>query len=229
MLTVANRLPGIALGLLRADGVRTHPVPATLEEALARLLRDRPPPLPPEVEATRLAARDMLRHGRYKPTGRGTPASDYLLRSATDGAFPRINALVDACNLVSLRYLLPISIWDLDRAATDRFVFRLGRADEAYVFNTAGQEIALEDLAVGCRIGVDDPPEGTPIVNPVKDSMATKTQDGSTRVGASIYAPADALDLLAEATAWFADLLAACGEAPAVAHAVAAPGGDVQV
>ncbi len=33
-------------------------------------------------EETRRAVRDLLRHGGYKPTGRGKPASEYLVRAA---------------------------------------------------------------------------------------------------------------------------------------------------
>ena len=35
------------------------------------------------VEQVRQDVRDLLRHGGYKPTGRGKPASEYLVRAAT--------------------------------------------------------------------------------------------------------------------------------------------------
>lgn len=56
------------------------------------------------------------RNGRYKPTGRGKPANEYLLRAANDGTFPSINGLVDSNNLLSLEHMVPISVWDLDLA-----------------------------------------------------------------------------------------------------------------
>src|SRR5882672_4860154 len=58
-------------------------------------------PLHPD-EAVRGAVRDLLRHGGYKPTGRGKPSSEYLVRAAAEGALRPINAAVDACNAVSL-------------------------------------------------------------------------------------------------------------------------------
>lgn len=215
--------PDAWLGLVRAEGLAVDRVPAGFEAALAALLDRRRAPLTDAEEALRQAARDLLRNGRYKPTGRGKPASEYLVRAAQqEGAFPRINAPVDVNNYISLEALLPVSLWDLDLADADTFVFRLGHKDESYVFNAGGQEIGLEDLVVGCRVvgGVEEP-----IVNPVKDSLRTKTTDATTRVAACIYAPAAyppaALEALCRT---FAAWLAACGDAVAVAHAVVPPG-----
>src|SRR5271155_1948310 len=53
-------------------------------------------------DAVRAAVRDLLRHGGYKPTGRGKPSSEYLIRAVAEGALGAINAAVDACNAVSL-------------------------------------------------------------------------------------------------------------------------------
>ena len=55
----------------------------------------------------RKRVRAMLRHGKYKPSGRGKPASEFLLRAALDDAFPRINGPVDANNIVSLESGFP--------------------------------------------------------------------------------------------------------------------------
>lgn len=216
----------VALGIVWAKGVAVHQVPPGFEDRLAALVATRRQPLSDDDDAVRRAARDILRNGRYKPTGRGKPASEYLVRAAQqdDYTFPRINAPVDVCNYVSLRTLLPISLWDLDLAGTDRFTFRLGQADEAYIFNAGGQTIQLEDLIVGCRV-VDDE-AGQPIVNPVKDSLATKTTDATRRVAACIYTPLDAVppDMLAAHCTLFADLLAGCGDGVETAWAVVLPG-----
>src|SRR6185437_15986538 len=68
-------------------------------------------------EGVRSAVRDLLRHGGYKPTGRGKPSSEYLLRAVSEGALGAINAAVDTCNAVSLHSGLPISVVDLDLAS----------------------------------------------------------------------------------------------------------------
>src|SRR5687767_10582666 len=86
------------------------------------------------AEELRAAVRDLLRHGGYKPTGRGKPSSEYLVRAASEGTLGSINAAVDACNATSLHSGLPVSVIDLDRATPP---FRIGVAQEraSYVFN----------------------------------------------------------------------------------------------
>src|SRR5262245_3734102 len=68
-------------------------------------------------DTVRAEIRQLLRHGGFKPAGRSKPAAEYLYAAATEGSFPRINAAVDACNVVSLHSGLPISLVDLDRVA----------------------------------------------------------------------------------------------------------------
>jgi DNA/RNA-binding domain of Phe-tRNA-synthetase-like protein len=140
-------------------------------------------------EGAKKAARDMLRFGKYKPTGRGKPASEYLLQAAQENAFPRIGALVDLCNVVSLDNLLPISLIDLERAGTFDFVVRRGRTGESYVFNAGGQTIELEDLLLTARL-----PDDAPCANAVKDSLATKLSPEAKDVLAVSYAPASRRD-----------------------------------
>jgi DNA/RNA-binding domain of Phe-tRNA-synthetase-like protein len=190
-ITVTNRLEKSAIGVVRLHGLDAEYRDPEFDHQLASLLDARTGDLPPDLEHVRLESRNMLRNGVYKPTGRGKPASEYLLRAARDPeSFPRINWPVDVCNFVSLKYLMPVSIWDVDAAGTSEYVFRLGRPDEKYVFNTAGQVIALQDLAVGCSVFADRSADGMPIVNPVKDSMKTKTGPSTVHVAGAIYAPA---------------------------------------
>ena len=233
MIEIDNQIPrdDALLGLVRAEGVEVEQVPSGLEPRLAALLARRRVPLNEAEEAVRRAARDLLRNGSYKPTGRGKPASEYLVRAAheADRTFPRINGPVDVCNYLSLKTLLPISLWDLDRAGTERFVFRLGRPGEGFVFNAGGQVVDVTDLVVGCRVTDDGAEE--PIVNPVKDSLATKTTAATRRVAACLYTPQTAVfaDALEAHCAEFAELLARCGEGVDTAYAVLPPGGHASV
>jgi DNA/RNA-binding domain of Phe-tRNA-synthetase-like protein len=120
-------------------------------------------------EELRAAVRDMLRHGGYKPTGRGKPASEYLLRAAEEGGLRSINAAVDACNVVSLFSGLPISVIDMDLAVPP-FRIAIAPAGTSYIFNPAGQEIDVGGLV--CLYDADGP-----IGNAVKDSQRTKTHE----------------------------------------------------
>lgn len=130
-----------------------------------------PAPLSPS-DALRAAVRDLLRHGGYKPTGRGKPASEYLLRAASDGSLSSINAAVDACNVVSLHAGLPISVVDRARAKLPLSI-RIAEEGDSYVFNASGQTIDLGGLL--CLCDADGP-----CANAVKDAQRTKTSDETT-------------------------------------------------
>jgi DNA/RNA-binding domain of Phe-tRNA-synthetase-like protein len=154
-------------------------------------------------EEARAAVRDLLRHGGYKPTGRGKPSAEYLIRAVEGGALGSINAAVDACNAVSLHSGLPISVVDLDRAE-EPFRVAICPPGTRYVFNASGQEIDLSGL-----VCLHD--AAGPCANAVKDAQRTKT-DASTRRTLSILWGTRSLPGRAdEASAWYRSLLAACG------------------
>lgn len=155
------------------------------------------------TEEARSGVRDLLRWGGYKPTGRGKPASEYLVRAANEGSLGSINAAVDACNVVSLHSALPISLIDLDRAIEP---LRIGVAgpDESYVFNASGQTIDVEGL-----LCVHDA-EG-PCANAVKDSQRTKTSAQTTSTLSVIWGIRSDEQLLANATAWYRELVERLG------------------
>lgn len=156
-------------------------------------------------ESVRKAVRDLLRHGGYKPTGRGKPASEYLLGALVDGTFPSINPAVDACNAVSLHSGLPISVVDLDRARPP-FSIAIPAEGTSYVFNAGGQTIDVGGLL--CLFDADGP-----CANAVKDAQRTKTS-GSTQRTLSIIWGTSALPGRASAAArWYRQLLASCGAA----------------
>jgi DNA/RNA-binding domain of Phe-tRNA-synthetase-like protein len=175
------------------------PVP----DVLSGLLRiDSPAPIE-RTEEARAAVRDLLRHGGYKPTGRGKPASEYLVRAATEGSLASINLAVDACNVVSLHSGLPISVIDLDRTNPPLRI-AIAPAGERYVFNASGQDIdvsgllCLFDAAGACG-------------NAVKDAQRTKTGPGTLRTLSIVWSTAGHEDRLAQALAWYRQLLTGAG------------------
>ena len=159
-------------------------------------------PLDPDVVR---AVRQMLKFGRYRATGRGKPAQEFLHKAASQDGFPRVFGAVDVLNAVSLLSALPMSLVDLDAAGTTEFRLRRGHGDESYVFNTAGQSIDLRDLLLVATAGDD-----RPCANPVKDAMRTKLGPTSRRFAAVIYGPAALCERAASARTALAD---AYGEA----------------
>lgn len=151
-------------------------------------------------DAVKTAVRDLLRHGGFKPSGRSKPASEYLTAAITEGRFPRINAGVDACNVVSLHSGLPISLVDLDRV-DGALAIRIAATGTSYVFNPSGQTIDVGGLV--CLYDAQGP-TGTP----VKDAQRTKTHDG-TRTTITIVWGTRALPGRSQQTAaWYRELLA---------------------
>lgn len=159
MLTIADH-PLLELGAFetRFEG-RLEPSPPWLVDLLRA---DAEAPVQ-RSEAVRQAVRDLLRHGGYKPTGRGKPASEYLVKAELSS----INLAVDACNAVSLHSGLPISVVDFDRLEPPLSV-TISQEDESYVFNATGQEIRVRGLL--CLRDAKGP-----CANAVKDSQRTKT------------------------------------------------------
>jgi DNA/RNA-binding domain of Phe-tRNA-synthetase-like protein len=160
------------------------------------------PPLRRE-EAVRAAVRDMLRVGGYKPTGRGKPASEYLLRAATEGQLGSINVAVDSCNAASLHSGLPISVVDLDRAAAP-FRIAIAGPGERYVFNASGQEIDVAGLV--CLFDA-----AGPCANAVRDSQRTKTHEGTVRTLSVVWGVTGHEERLGQATDWYMALLRMAG------------------
>jgi DNA/RNA-binding domain of Phe-tRNA-synthetase-like protein len=174
----------------------------TRPELMALLKPDAKAPLAAD-DTVRGAVRDLLRHGGYKPTGRGKPASEYLVRAVGEGALSSINAAVDCCNAVSLHSGLPISV--IDHALAQE-PFRIGLAAQgtAYVFNASGQTIDVAGLL--CLFDAQGP-----CANAVKDSQRTKTSGKTTRTLSVIWGTQALPGRTQRAFDWYAELLAAMG------------------
>jgi len=177
-------LPAIVWGEGIEPPVPTVAPPVVLLDLIARAQEVGEGFIPLDL---RSRVRGIFRHGKYKPSGRGKPASEYLLRAAIAGEFPLVNGPVDVNNAISLESGFPGSIFDADRSGP-HLLLRRGRPGEEYVFNPSGQSIDLEDLLLVCRRT-----EGgwEPCGNAVKDAMTTKTGPETRNVVAVLYAPVD--------------------------------------
>jgi DNA/RNA-binding domain of Phe-tRNA-synthetase-like protein len=184
-LEVSPELRGRArLGLLALDGVS---------------VREGDPALAAEIEA--YGAELRRRHGDgksgdvpgaaearalYKALGldptKTRPSSEALLRRVLKGeALYRINTLVDAMNLCSLRAQLPFGLYDLDRIEPP-VALRKGQAGESYE--------GIRKAAVHV--------EGRPVLadargafgNPTSDSARTMVTHQTRSALVTVYAPA---------------------------------------
>ena len=144
-------------------------------------------------EETRKAVRTLLRHGGYRPAGRGKPSSEWLQKAASEGKLSSIFPLVDMGNSASRISGLPLSVVDLDRVEGDLSI-QLGEPGQNYVFNQSGQEIDISGLI--CLADSQGP-----CANAVKDSQRTKTSPDTRRCLIQIWGTLelpDATNLLVE-------------------------------
>jgi DNA/RNA-binding domain of Phe-tRNA-synthetase-like protein len=162
-------------------------------------VRESDPALDAEVDGACASLRE--RHGRgrssevpgtadartlYKALGidptKTRPSNEALLRRALKGeSLYRINTLVDALNLVSLREQLPFGLYDLDRVEPP-VVLRQGAAGESY------EGIRKGPVQVAGRPVLVDA-EG-PFGNPTSDSLRTSITLETRRALVVAWAPA---------------------------------------
>ena len=184
-LKIAPEIAGrVRLGLLVLEGVS---------------VRESDPPLDAEVDRTCASFRERYGEGRssevpgaadartlYKALGidptKTRPSNEALLRRALKGeTLYRINTLVDALNLVSLREQIPFGLYDLDRVRPP-VVLRKGGPGESYEGIRKGP-VNVE----GRPVLVDE--EG-PFGNPTSDSLRTSITAATRRALVIAYAPA---------------------------------------
>ena len=137
-------------------------------------------------------ARALYRRFGTDPT-RVRPSSEALLRRLKKGEpLPRVNSLVDVANALSVQLQVPVGLYDLDKAAGDELVIRLGAEGEAY----AG--IRKEHVNVAGRLCVADS-EG-PLGNPSADSARTMITTDTQRAAWIYFLPVsdDDIDRTAE-------------------------------
>lgn len=145
--------------------------------------------------------RDVLRAFGYRPSGRGKPASEFLLRGVRT-----INRLVDVANAVSMHSGLPISVVDVERLVLGEAPLRVAvaTAGEEYVFNASEQVIALAGLP--CLYDATGP-----CANAVRDAQRTKTSASTRQTLSIVWGSRELGDRTQQTVAWYRQLLGDAG------------------
>src|SRR6202171_5017097 len=185
--------PKAALGCVSAQ-VQAAASPVALitelhncEQAILRLLEPRSVLDSPQILATRAAYKAL---GKDPARYRGS--AEALLRRAIAGkGLPRINAVVDIINLVSVESRLPIGLYDLAHVSGD-ILFRTGRAGESYK-GIGKYDLNLEGLPVFCDT---QGPHGSP----TSDSLRTMVTPATDRVVAIVvsFAGVEGLEVICQ-------------------------------
>jgi DNA/RNA-binding domain of Phe-tRNA-synthetase-like protein len=131
---ITERFPSIVGGVLVADDVRNRPSPAELLAAFEeqqRVVRERLGDTPLSEVPSLAAWRRAFRQFGVDPTAYRSAAEALLRRLTKQGSIPSINTLVDIGNLVSIRYGLPVAVFDR-RSITGGLTVRFARGDESF-------------------------------------------------------------------------------------------------
>ncbi|MGI8533725.1 MAG: B3/B4 domain-containing protein [Candidatus Limnocylindrales bacterium] len=132
--TILERFPGIVGGVIHATGVRNGPAPMSLANEFAATqaeIRTRIGATPLSDLPAIAAWRRVFRAFGVDPT-QYRPAAEGLLRRLTkQGEVPSISTLVDLANLVSIRYALPVAVFDR-RMISGGTVVRFANGDERW-------------------------------------------------------------------------------------------------
>jgi DNA/RNA-binding domain of Phe-tRNA-synthetase-like protein len=133
--TIIERFPAVVGGVIHATGVHNDPTPRRLAVALceeAVAVRTRIGEAPLSVVPTLAAWRRVFRGFGVDPTQYRSAAEALLRRLTKQGELASIGTLVDLANLVSIRYALPVAVFD-QRAISDGTIVRFARGDEGWV------------------------------------------------------------------------------------------------
>lgn len=145
---VIERFPGFRVGVVVASGLRIATErPATLDERIAQTERETRQALSetPLGDVPELGAwRETYRQFGVKKTSFRSSVERLVKKAQQGGELPRVNNLVDAYNLVSLRYRMPVGADDLEKLASP-VGFRFARPGDTFI-------------ALGDADAADDPP-----------------------------------------------------------------------
>ena len=131
---IIERFPAVVGGVLLADGLASGETPLKLVAAFAaeqRAVLDRIGETPLSELPSLAAWRRAFRGFGVDPTAYRSAAEALLRRLTKQGSIPSINTLVDIGNLVSIRYGLPVAVFDRG-SISDGLNVRLAQGDESF-------------------------------------------------------------------------------------------------
>jgi len=138
---IIERFPAVVGGVIHATGVHNDPTPPGLAAAFhdeTRAVRTRIGETPLSELPTLAAWRKVFRGFGVDPTQYRSAAEALLRRLTKQGELPSIGTLVDLANLVSIRYALPVAIFD-QRGISGGTIVRFARGDEHWADLGASQ------------------------------------------------------------------------------------------
>jgi DNA/RNA-binding domain of Phe-tRNA-synthetase-like protein len=112
---IIDRYPQVVGGVILARGIKNGPTPAAVKEiyfAEQQVVITRIGDTPLSELETLAAWRGAFRDFGVNPTKYRSAVEALLRRLTKKGDIPSINAVVDICNLISIRYQVPVAAFD---------------------------------------------------------------------------------------------------------------------
>jgi DNA/RNA-binding domain of Phe-tRNA-synthetase-like protein len=131
---IVERFPHVVGGAIHAVGLTNGPSSAALAAAFENVqdvVIARAGAASPADVPSLAAWRRVFRGFGVDPTAYRSAAEALLRRLTKQGSLPSINTLVDCGNLVSIRYALPVAVFDL-RAMTGATTVRFATGQESF-------------------------------------------------------------------------------------------------
>jgi DNA/RNA-binding domain of Phe-tRNA-synthetase-like protein len=131
---ITERFSAIVGGVIHATGVHNDPTAPRLAAALhdeTLAVRRQIGETPLSELPTLVAWRKVFRGFGVDPTQYRSAAEALLRRLTKQGELPSIGTLVDLANLVSIRYALPVAVFD-ERGISGGTIVRFARGDERW-------------------------------------------------------------------------------------------------
>jgi DNA/RNA-binding domain of Phe-tRNA-synthetase-like protein len=139
---ILARYPSVVGGVILASGLTNDSSPDALRAEYTAgqvAVRTRIGETPLSQLPSLAAWRSVFRGFGLDPTQYRGAAEALLRRLTKKGEIPSVNTLVDIGNLVSIRYALPVALFDL-RATSGTITVRFATGDERYTtLNEAGE------------------------------------------------------------------------------------------
>jgi DNA/RNA-binding domain of Phe-tRNA-synthetase-like protein len=172
-----DAFPGLDAHLVQVNGLRVQERDDRLDAFVPVLVREFREHLKLETlkdEPPLRAYRDFYWRVGIDPT-KIRPASEALLRRVLQGKeLPRINTLVDAYNLASMKTRIAIAAFDAARIHGD-IAMRLARAGESFLGIGMEAPVVLKGVEVVCEDS-----RGLVAIYPYRDSLRTRVTPATT-------------------------------------------------
>lgn len=181
--TIRNKIPGLRLGIIEADGIAVRNDSALADREYINLddfITSKFSKAPPSTDRVVSNVRRMYRRIGWEPT-QYRPSSEAMIRRfIKKNGLSRINNIVDLGNIVSAKYHLPMGLYDTAKIK-GKVLLDVGGEEESY------QGISRDHIRAAGKLILRD--TAGIFGNPTADSRRTAVTDQTRSVLVIFFTP----------------------------------------